>query len=237
MAALLVSLPVSPYVELARWTLDRRGVAYVEEAHAPVFHVLATRRHGGSAVVPVLDLGGESLVDAREVVRRFDPLPDAEAERLFDQLFDVLGVAVRAWAYAYMLPHRGPTVRAWTSFGVPAWERGLVRILFGALRIAVRRDLGLTARSVPEQRAIVDLELRDLEERISDGRRHLLADGLTAADVALAALLAPAILPAEYVGPLPALDELPDAMRRDVEHFREHPVGRFAARLYREERG
>jgi hypothetical protein len=95
--ALLITLPVSPYVELARWTLDRRGVAYTEEAHAPVFHVLATRRHGGTGTVPVLDLGSESLIDARHVVRRFDPLPDAEAEQLFDELFDVLGVAVRAW--------------------------------------------------------------------------------------------------------------------------------------------
>ena len=74
-----------------------------------------------------------------------------------------------------------------------------------------------------------------LEERIADGRRYLVGDALTAADVALAALLAPAILPAEYVGPS-SLEEVPDQMRRDVEHFRQHPVGRFAARLYREER-
>ncbi len=236
MTALLITLPVSPYVELARWPLDRRGVAYTEEAHAPVFHVLATRRHGGTGTVPVLDLGSESLIDARHVVRRFDPLPDAEAEQLFDELFDVLGVAVRAWAYAYMLPHRAATVRAWTSFDVPAWERQLVPAVFPILRIAVGRDLGLTGRSVREQRSIIDLALRRLEERIADGRRYLVGDALTAADVALAALLAPAILPAEYVGPLPSLEEVPDQMRRDVEHFRQHPVGRFAARLYREER-
>ncbi|MDQ3739699.1 MAG: glutathione S-transferase [Actinomycetota bacterium] len=231
----LISLPVSPYVELARWTLDRAGVAYEEEHHAPVFHVLATRRAGGTGVVPVLDLGDESLTDARQVVQRYDPLPDEEGRRVFDDVFDVLGVAVRAWAYAYMLPHRRATARAWVH-GVPALQRRLVPVLYPLLAWLVRRDLGLKPGSVPEQRAIVDAALARLEERLADGRRRLLGDATTAADVALASLLAPAVLPPEYRGPLPALDEVPEAMRRDIEGFREHPVGRYALRLYAEER-
>jgi glutathione S-transferase len=234
---LLVSLPVSPYVELARWTLDRAGVAYDEERHAPVFHVLATRRHGGTGVVPVLDLGGERLTDARQVVQRYEPLPDEEGRRLFDEIFDVLGVAVRAWAYAYMLPHRSATARAWASEGVPAWERRLVPVLYPVLRWLVRRDLELRDDSVPAQRAIIDGAIGRLEERLSDGRRRLLGDATTAADTALAALFAPAVLPPEYRGPLPSLDEVPDSMRRDIEGFRAHPVGRHALRVYREERG
>ncbi len=231
----LVSLPVSPYVELARWTLDRAGVAYEEERHAPVFHVLATRRAGGTGVVPVLDLGETSLTDAREVVRRYDPLPDEEGRRVFDGVFDVLGVAVRAWAYAYMLPYREATARAWME-GVPAVERRLVPLLYPALAWLVRRDLKLRTDSVPIQRAIIDRMLPELAARLSDGRRRLLGDATTAADVALASLLAPAVLPAEYRGPLPALAEVPEPMRRDIEGFREHPVGQYALRLYREER-
>ncbi len=230
----MVSLPVSPYVELARWLLDLRGVVYTEEAHAPVFHLIAARRHGGTGVVPVLDIGERTLIDAREVVEHYgaDLMPPA-ARPPFDEAFDVLGVAVRAWAYAYMLPRRESTVKAW-SHRAPALERRLVPLLYTLLAAAVRSDLKLHTGSVPEQRAIIDESLRRLEPHL--GGRYLVGDSLTAADLALASLFAPAVLPPEYRGPLPARDELPEPMRREVDEFRNHPAGRFTLRLYRDER-
>jgi glutathione S-transferase len=231
---LMISLPVSPYVELARWLLDLRGVAYVEQAHAPVFHVIPARRHRGTGVVPVLDIGERTLVDAREVVEHYgaDLLPP-DARPLFDEVFDVLGVAVRAWAYAYMLPRRASTVRAWSD-RAPALERRLVPLLYPLLAAAVRSNLKLHTGSVPEQRAIIDESLARLEPHL--GGRYLVGDSLTAADLAFASLFAPAVLPPEYQGPLPSRDELPDPMRREVDAFREHPAGQFTLRLYREQR-
>jgi len=233
---IMVTLPVSPYVELARWTLDRLGIAFREEGHAPVFHVLATRRHGGTGVVPVLDLGDRSLTDARQVVQHFDPISDPEVRAVFDDAFDVLGVAVRAWAYAYMLPQRAATTRTWLV-GIPDLERRLVPPLYPVLAALVGRELKLTTASVGEQRAIMDAAVERLAARLSDGRQYLCGGAFSQADRAVASLIAPAVLPPEYGGPLPSLAEMPDAMRRDVEHFREHPVGEFALRVYREERG
>jgi hypothetical protein len=43
-------------------------------------------------------------------------------------------------------------------------------------------------------------------------------------------------MPAEYGGPMPALDELPRAMRAAVERWRSVPAGRFILRLYKENR-
>jgi glutathione S-transferase len=230
----MVSLPVSPYVDLARWLLDRRGIAYTEEAHAPVFHLVAARRHGGTGVVPVLDIGERTLIDAREVVEHYgaDLLPP-DARPLFDEVFDVLGVAVRAWAYAYMLPRRASTVKAWSD-RVPELEQRLVPLLYPVLAAAVRANLKLHTGSVPEQRAIIDESLARLEPHL--GGRYLVGDSLTAADLALASLFAPAVLPPEYPGPLPAYDELPEPMRREVDGFRRHPAGEFTLRLYRDER-
>jgi len=245
----MISVGVSPYCELARWTMDRLAVAYTEESHAPFFHRLATKRHGGGAVVPVVDLGSSSLTDARQVVNHYetvappqlalfpaDPDERIETRKLFDELFDVFGVAVRAWAYAYLLPERRSTSRAWID-GAPRLERVVVPVVFPLLAMIVKRSLKLDANTVVRKRAIMDVTLGQVGERLGDGRRYLVGDRLGAADLALATLIAPAVLPPEYTGPLPSMDELPAAMRREVEEIRAHPAGQFTLRLFREERG
>ncbi len=244
----MVTVDVSPYCELARWTLDRLGVAYTQENHVPFLHRLATRRHRGGSVVPVLDIGESSLTDARQIVDYYDarapePLrlyptdPDARAEtkRLFDEFYDELGVAVRAWAYAYQLPQRKTTASAWTD-AAPRWERAVVAVAYPLLAKIVGRGLGLRQDGVVVQRAIIDASLARIATRLGDGRRYLVGDALTAADLALATLLAPAVLPAQYRGPLPTLEQLPVPMRRDVEQIRAHPAGAFVLRVYGERR-
>ena len=246
---LMISVPVSPYVELARWTLDRLGVRYVEERNAPVFNTLAARRHRGSTVVPVLDIGASSLTDARQVVDYYDArAPEAlrlypaeagalaEVQQLFDECYDVLGVAVRAWAYAYQLPRRRSTIRAWVD-GAPWHERVIVPLVYPLIARRLGDGLKLHAGSIPEQRVVIDASLARLAAHLGDGRRYLAGDRLTAADLALASLVAPAVYPAGYRGPLPPLAELPDSLQGEIAELREHPVARLAMRLYAEERG
>ena len=72
--------------------------------------------------------------------------------------------------------------------------------------------------------------------RLADGRRHLVGDRFTAADLAFAALSAPVLLPAAYGSPLPPPEALPDVYAREVRRFRAHPAGAFALRLYEQER-
>lgn len=245
----MISIPVSPYCEVARWVLDRLAIPYREDCHVPVFHVLAARKVGGGGVVPVLDTADALLRDARQVVNYYEarcPKPlrlypdDAaardDAKQLFDSFFDEFGVAVRAWAYAYMLPHnRAASIRVWT-YRAPWFERLLVPLVFPLLVRAMRSELKLKPDSIPRERARMDATFDEIETRLADGRRYLTGERFTAADLALAALAAPAVLPAEYGGPLPTLEELPPAMRADVETMRARPAGQFILRLYHEER-
>ena len=52
----LITMGLSHFVEKARWGLQRLGVPYVEEVHAPGFHGFAVRAAGGRRSVPCLRL-------------------------------------------------------------------------------------------------------------------------------------------------------------------------------------
>jgi glutathione S-transferase len=247
-SVLVVSIPVSPYVEVARWLLDILGIAYHEQCHAPFLHLPASFRQRGGTDVPVLSAPGVSLANARAVLEHYGcygpperrlypeaPEDRAEVERLVTLFYDDMGVAVRAWAYSHMLPEREVTARLWAR-GAPAFERFVVRWAYPVLAAWMRRALRITPRT-PEQAVVeIDTALDQVEVLLSDGRRYLAADRFTAADLVFAALLGPAVLPDNYGGPLPAPFELPAQMRRDHERFRNREAGAYALRLYREDR-
>ena len=71
---------------------------------------------------------------------------------------------------------------------------------------------------------------------LADGRPYLTGASFTAADLAFASLAAPAL--GQPYACAPALDaDTPAAMREQLEELRAHPAGRFALRLWAEERG
>ena len=234
----LISIPVSPYCELARWTLDRLGIPYVEECHAPVCHVTTTGHYSRTGAVPVVDTGEAALVDAREVVEYYDaraPLghrlyptdatKHAEANALFDFIFDKFAPAAHAWVDAQLLPIRSVMAHLWSD-RVPFWQRCVVGIFYPFLAAAVRKKLGISPNTVAESQRAIEWALDRVEAREpSDGRPFLMGNELTAPDVALASFAAPIVLPEQYGGPLPKLSELPPEMRAGVERWRARPAG------------
>jgi len=72
---------------------------------------------------------------------------------------------------------------------------------------------------------------------LADGRRFLLGERFTAADLTFAALSAPLLLPARYGVTLPPVEAMPAGMASVVRELRVHPAGAFAERVYAEERG
>jgi cytochrome P450/glutathione S-transferase len=239
----MISYGVSPYAELARWVMDRRGAEYREESHVPLLHFLVVRQKDelpGLVVPEGLLPNARAILDYWEArstcAERLIPDGDPEIGPLLDRFYWKTGMAVRRWAYSYVLPERAPMLRTWKR-GAPLWERAVATMFYPVMKWIMTKGIQITPTAAAESMVEIDDAFAMVADRLKDGRRYLTGDRLTAADVAFAALTGPALFPDGYAGALPTLDELPAAMRADVLRLRETPAGQFTLRLYREDRG
>lgn len=248
MTGRLVTIPISHFCEKARWALDRAGLTYVEERHLQVIHVFAARRAGGGRTVPVfVTESGTVLADSTDILRWADAhvpnhlrlYPDgelgAQAAALETRLDEQLGPDGRLWMYQETLPVVND-LTPWALAGVPGWERGAFRFAGPVVDAMIRHYLGVDAAAADAALDRVEREFDDIAARLSDGRRFVLGDTFTAADLTFAALAAPMLLPTMYGSPLPPPEAMPDSAARVIRRLREHPAGVFADRVYHEER-
>lgn len=245
--AILITMPHSHYSEKARWALDRLALSYREEPHVPLLHRLATTRNGGSSV-PVLVHGASRFVDSTEIVVHADAVAggdllyprDAkvrrEVEALGKRFDEELGPHTRRWAYAQLLPETG-LLRPIMSHGVPWLEACLLPVIMPRVRSLIRARLRITPESAHRSIERVRGIFREVDERLGDGRRFLIDERFTAADLTFAALAAPVLFPAECRAAYPRLDVVPVAMREEVMRLRDTDAGQFALRLFTQERG
>lgn len=244
----LVTIPLSHYCEKARWGLDRAGLPYVEAPHPPLLHMLATRRHGGRTV-PILVGPALRLLDSTAILRHADATvgggllypreagPRSEVERWVAEFDSTLGPQARRWAYAQLMPEL-PLLRSlWSGGGVPALEAALAAPLARATRGIVRKAY----RTTPDggQRALdkVCEVFRQISGRLGPDRPFLVGERFTAADLTFAALAAPVLLPPGCRAVQPPLESLPAAMREQIQRLRDTVAGRYALRLFAQERG
>jgi glutathione S-transferase len=246
--ARLVTIPISHFCEKARWALDRADVPYAEQPHVQLLHIAAARRAGGGRTVPVfVTPGGAALASSSAILRwadgRLAPerrlYPEGgigEQAAALEARFDAgLGPDGRLWMYHETLPAvRG--LAPWALAGVPRAERAFFRVGRRLVEPAIRRHLGVDAAAADAALQRVRSVFDEIAAQLSDGRRFLLGDRFTAADLTFAALSAPMLVPARYGSPLPPPEALPDRMADEVRRLRRHPAGAFAARLYQEER-
>ncbi len=243
----LVTISVSHFCEKARWALDRAELDYVEEAHYPNAHYLASFPLARTAFVPILVDAGRVIPDSTAILRHVDGLIDADArlfpagepgrevERLEARFDAELGPPARLWAYWHWFGSTHAMVR-YAGHGTPRLERMLAPVLIGLVKQLTRWRLSVDREGA--ERAIVSVRtlFDDVGARLSDGRPYLTGERFTAADLTFASLSAPLLLPPEHGVPLPPVEEAPAAMRQEVERLRATPAGVFALRLYAEER-
>lgn len=244
----LVSNPISHYCEKARWALDRGGVSYEEEFHLPIFSRFAAKRAVGTPTVPALSGNGLKLGESGDIVRWVDAQlaesarwlsgageeqPDLEA---FVERFDLeLGPHVRRWCFDQVLPEPELAASLFGDRG-PAWERRLLRWTYPVAAGFLKKSLKVSPEGVQRSTAKIDACLEAAEARLAEGRRYLVADRLTAADIGLAVFLAPIVMPSEHPSDYVTYETVPEAYRRRCDELRARPAGAHVLRLYAEHR-
>ena len=250
---LFLTIPFSHYCEKARWALDRAGIDYEERPYPPGMHRFGTRRVGGRSV-PVLVVpsdgssatGETTLSDSSDILQWIDArspqsalFGDDDAKRsqilALEDRFDLdLGPSTRRLAYFHLLQDARSSVKLMTrTLSRPTAM--LFRAAFPALRALMRRTMRIdsegASRSLDKIRAVFS----EVAARLADGRRYLVGDRLSAADITFAALATPVIAPPE-VKQLPAQSDIPEGFLALIAEMRATPAGEFALRVYRDDR-
>lgn len=242
----LVAIPISHYCEKARWALERAEIDYVEERHLQGFHHFYAKRRGGDFTTPVLVFpDSRSAIGQSSAILKWVDTQLPEEQRLYPAdtasrvratehwLDTTLGPDGRGWLYGEILDDM-ELIEEYGLTGIPEFERRAFRAVIKAFKpyLAARLRVQGTHADKQSVRDVYD----EIADRISDGRRYLLGDRFTAADLTFAALSAPVVLPRKYGIELPPLERGSLELRTAIEDFRAHPAGRFALRLIEEER-
>jgi glutathione S-transferase len=242
MTVKLITIPFSHFCEKARWALDRVGVAYDEDSHLPLFHYVATTRRGGKSVPVLLD--GKTVVrDSTDIIAWADakkpgsliPLAGAEDALAIEDDFDNhLGPATRRWGYYYLLPKR--EADAALVQDVPRWQAALLKLTRPLAVRYLRRSLKIDADGVERSRKKIDETFARVDDVLRDGRKYLVGDRFSVADLTFAALAAPVLFPDGHPAQKFSLDWLPAEAQEQVDRWRHSRAGQFALRMYADHR-
>lgn len=242
----LITIGFSHFCEKARWALDRTDVVYREEDHVPLLHWRATRGVGGGRTVPVLVTPEAVLRESSDIIKYCDALVDAErrlypedaalraeVESLVAEFDRGLGPATRRFLYYHLMSRRGATADLLASTG-PRWERAVIRGACPAVVAVIRRGLKIDLKGAERSRDRILATLDAVDLRLADGRRYLVGDRFTAADLTFASLGAVVAAPPGYGFPIPeSVMHIPE-LAAFREMVRARPAGQLLMRLYEE---
>lgn len=234
---------ISHYCEKARWALDYLEIDYALRHLPPGVHISIVRKLGATqTALPILVANSEVIEGSSSIIdwadaratsggKRLTPIEDSDTCREIEKrLDDVLGVHLRRYYYSEALLVQPQAVRPIFSQGLSLPHRLLLRFTWREIckRMIAGMDLG--TRQGLESRQIVVAELDWLDALLADGRRFLVGDRFSRADLTAASLLAPLARPDEH--PSYQHLQIPPGVAADLDSWRKRPSANWVLDIY-----
>lgn len=241
----LFTFSLSHFSEKIRWSLDASAIAYRETRWTPFFHVLPALLRGRlGTTVPILKTPLGTIQDSTRILLwleqhepRFTLLPtspELRAEALdVEARFDRIGSYVIRYAYSSALEDPASLIKVWT-LDANAVQKRIVAAAFPLMRAALRNRYRIAPEHVERARTNISEALDFLDQRLADGRRYLIGDVLTAADITAASLLAPLVCPDQH--PVYRREDFRATVAPLVRDWTGRPAFQWVRERYREDR-
>lgn len=231
---------ISHYCEKARWALDFLGVDYKLRHVAPGEHMEIAKKLGAPrSSVPYLSLNERVIQGSADIVTWAEDespsgkslTPDAAAcEQVEKRIDDIAGVHVRRFYYSEALVDDPSMIRPIFTRDLPLTKKLMISLGWSKIRKIMISRMDLGARQGKESEAIVDDELCWIDELLADGRSYLVGGEFSRADIAVASILAPLVVPAEH--PVYSRLQHPPRLAEELSKWEQRPSFKWVRDIY-----
>lgn len=240
----LLEFPHSHYCEKARWALDYKGIPFESAAIMPGFHMITVRKYAPKTSVPVLLTGKEVVQGSSEIIDYLEQKypshlltpTDADNRRMCleieNSMDERLGENIRRVLYNSLLAYPDFIRNCFTQ-PMPQIKQLIFMIFYPVLRKKIYNTYVISTARVERARREFDIAMDELEKRL-EGKRYLVGEQFTRADLTVASMLSLLVLPLEH--PF-QWQEIPDSQIKTIyAEYMDHPVSQWVRKMYRDHR-
>ena len=193
--------------EKARWALDYKSIPYRAVNLLPGLHLKPAQKLAPKTCLPILVDGKTAVQDSSAIITYLDrthPNPpltprdqrEAKESLEWEKYFDEeIGVTLRLWFYYHVLPDRSRAMK-FIMTGAPWYGPPLYSVIFPKVREAMMQAMNINAQTTQRAEQRVAAALDRLDAAL-EGRRFLVGEGFSRADLTACALLWPMVLPSD----------------------------------------
>jgi glutathione S-transferase len=214
----LYQFAFSHFCEKARWALDYKSIPYTTINLLPGLHIKTIQKLAPKTCMPVLVDGAKAVRDSPEIISYLDrthpdplltPREPGEVREALEwekYLDEEIGIALRLWFYYHVLPDRKCAMK-FIMTGAPWYGPPLYSVIFPKVREAMMQVMNINAETAQRAEQGVAAALDRLDAAL-EGRRFLVGEGFSRADLTACALLWPMVLPSDRE----AFESFPEAV-------------------------
>jgi len=225
----LYQFPISHYCEKVRWALELKDLPYRKVNLLPGPHARKAKKIAGDSKLPILQHDKHVVQGSAEIISYLDQnfsrrslTPDDPEEKKLADAWESyadreIGPPVRLLSYHTLLDHRNIAIPLMTQ-DCPWYSNLMMKAAYPKVSVTMRNLMKINNKSVEMAKGQISTALDNLTQTL-DGREFLVGDTFTRADLSVAALLAPLIMPKGYGVDWPS--KIPEPLAGQIASFQD----------------